>query len=302
MSKRKKRKNKKIIKAILTVIAMIMVFFLYQRLEPSQEANYDIPEGTAEFHFIDVGQGDATLIMVDGKSILIDTGDRGSEDRKKLTDYLAKMNVTELEYFVATHPDSDHIGSAAYVIENYNVKNVILSPKEHTSKTYENFIAAIEEREQINVINPQDMLGESIMVGELEMKILGPIGDPDKMDNNEASVVIMARWGKTKVLLTGDAEKESEEKLEQAYKNELDCDVLKVGHHGSSTSSQNSFIAYVKPEYAVISCGVDNDYGHPHKEALDVLNGIEAEIYRTDLQGSIVASTDGERVTFKTEK
>lgn len=298
MSKRRKRKIKRTIKTALAIICLIMAFFVYKCNNPSEE-NYEIPEGTAEFHFIDVGQGDATLIMIDGKSILIDTGDRASEDREKLTSYLEKMNVTELEYFVATHPDSDHIGSAAYVVENYTVKNIILSPKEHTSQTYEDLITAIEERPSINVINPQDMLGESINVGELELKILGPIGDVSKLDNNNASVVIMARWGNTKVLLTGDAEKEAEDELRIEYRDELDCDILKVGHHGSNSSSQNSFIKYVKPEYAIISCGEDNKYNHPHKETIDVLEYYETKIYRTDLQGSIVASTDGEVITFK---
>ena len=301
MSRRRRRKIKRTIKTTLAIICLIMAFFVY-KLNNTSNDNYEIPEGTAEFHFIDVGQGDATLIMIEGKSILIDTGDRASEDREKLTSYLEKMNVTELEYFVATHPDSDHIGSAAYVVENYNVKNVILSPKTHTSQTYEDLIAAIEERPSINVINPQDMLGESISVGELELKILGPIGDVSELDNNNASVVIMARWGKTKVLLTGDAEKESEDELRIAYRDELDCDILKVGHHGSSSSSQNSFIKYVKPEYAVISCGEGNKYNHPHKETIDVFEYYEAQIYRTDRQGSIVASTDGEVITVKTEK
>lgn len=301
MAKLGKRKTKRLVKSVLSIILIIIAFFVYRNYNPSQE-NYEIPEGTAEFHFIDIGQGDATLIMIDGKNILIDTGDRADEDRKKLTDYLEKMNVTELEYFVATHPDSDHIGSAAYVVENYDIKNVILSPKEHTSKTYENLITALEERPQINVINAQDMLGEKIMVDELELKILGPIGEFDSDDNNNPSVVIMARWGNTKVLLTGDAEKEAEERLRTKYGAELDCDILKVGHHGSSSSSKNAFIKVVKPEYAVISCGVDNKYGHPHAEALDVFEYYKTEVYRTDLQGSIIAKTDGETITFVTEK
>lgn len=296
-----RRTKRKALKAVLSIICLIIAFFVYKCNQPSNEV-YEIPEGTAEFHFIDIGQGDATLIMVDGKNILIDTGDRADEDREKLTNYLKKMNVTEIEYFVATHPDSDHIGSAAYVVENYDIKNVIMSPKAHTSKTYENFITALEERPQINVINAQEELGNCINVGELEMKILGPIGEFNSDDNNNPSVVIMARWGNTKVLLTGDAEKEAESRLSAEYSTALDCDILKVGHHGSSSSSQNSFMKYVKPEYAVISCGVDNKYEHPHKVTLDTLNYYKTKIYRTDLQGTIIASTDGENITFKTEK
>lgn len=305
MATKTKRKTKKqtqnLIKTVLSVILIILAFFIYKYTQGADEV-YDLPDGTAEFHFIDIGQGDATLILADDKTVLIDTGDRAEEDRAKLVKYLKDKNITTIDYFVATHPDADHIGSAAYVVENYDIKNVIMSPKTHTSKTYENFITALEERPQINVINAQDMLGENIMAGELELKILGPIGEYNKDDNNNPSVVIMARWGNTKVLLTGDAEKEAEERLRMEYYDKLDCDILKVGHHGSSSSSTNAFIKYVKPEYAVISCGVNNDYNHPHKEALDVLEYYKAQIYRTDLQGSIVAATDGETITFKTEK
>lgn len=301
MGRRKKKKIQRTLKTILTIVLLITAFFIYKCYGPSSndDSSYDIPEGSAEFHFIDIGQGDASLILIGEDAILIDTGDRGSEEREKLTDYLEKLNITKLKYFVATHPDSDHIGSAAYVVENYEIENVIMSPKAHTSATYENFISALEEREQINVINAQEKLGESIYVGELEMKILGPIGEYDSGDNNNPSVVIMARWGNTKVLFTGDAEKEAEARLVARYGEQLDCDVLKVGHHGSSSSSQNSFMKYVKPEYAIISCGVDNKYGHPHKETISTLNYYQAEIHRTDLEGSIVVSTNGEKITVK---
>lgn len=316
MATKTKRKTKKqtqnLIKTVLSVILIILAFFIYKYTQGADEV-YDLPDGTAEFHFIDIGQGDATLILADDKTVLIDTGDRAEEDRAKLVKYLKDKNITTIDYFVATHPDADHIGSAAYVVENYDIKNVILSPKTHTSKTYENFITALDERPQINVINAQEMLGKDVVdemeknmpeeeKSDLELKILGPIGEYNKDDNNNPSVVIMARWGNTKVLLTGDAEKEAEERLRMEYYDKLDCDILKVGHHGSSSSSTNAFIKYVKPEYAVISCGVNNDYNHPHKEALDVLEFYKAKIYRTDLQGSIVAATDGETITFKTEK
>ncbi len=299
--RRSKRKTHKFIKSVLTVILVVIAFFVYKCYGPEKES-YEIPEGSAEFHFIDIGQGDAELILVDDKAILIDTGDIGSDDREKLTDYLEKLNITQLEYFIATHPDADHIGSAAYVVENYDIKNVIMSPKTHTTKTYENFISALEQKEEINVINAQDMLGESIFVGELEMKILGPIGEYDAEDRNNPSVVIMARWGNTKVLLTGDAEKEAEDRLVAEYKAALDCDVLKVGHHGSHSSTQKSFLQYVKPEYAIISCGVDNKHEHPHKETLDALEEYKVELYRTDTQGSIVVTTDGEKIEIKAEK
>lgn len=260
--------------------------------------DYEIPEGTIEYHFIDVGQGDAILILVDEKAILIDTSESGERD--KLTAYLEKLEITELEYFVATHPDADHIGSAAYVVENYDIKNVIMSPKTHTTKTYENFILALEAKEEINVINSQDVLGDSIMVGELEMKILGPIGEFSKNDNNNPSVVIMARWGNTKVLLTGDAETDAEERIIERYGYSLQCDVLKVGHHGSNSSTwESGLLEYTKPSMAVISCGEGNKYGHPHAETMNALREAGVTVYRTDLEGTIILTSNGETITRK---
>ncbi|MBQ2809544.1 MAG: MBL fold metallo-hydrolase [Clostridia bacterium] len=316
--KAQKRLKRKIITTligiIIALIALAIAYFMGGSDEEKPPENYDIPEGSIEYHFIDIGQGDATLIMVDEKAILIDTGDRGSDDRKKLTDYLDKMNITELEYFIATHPDADHIGSAAYVVENYDIKNVILSPKEHTTQTYTSFIEAIEAKEQINVIvADQDEIGKKYNVGELEMTILGPLDTEDysSKDMNNPSVVIMARWGNTKVLLTGDAEKEAELKLVEKYGASLDCDVLKVGHHGSDSSTHsadpengiaNGFLHYVKPEIAIISCGTGNKYEHPHQVTLDELAKYNVEVHRTDHEGSIVLVSDGTNITLKEAK
>lgn len=280
-----------------------------------EEPNYEIPEGTVEFHFIDIDQGDSILILVNEKAILIDTGVSSQKD--ELDAYLAGLGITELEYFIATHPDADHIGGADHVVETYKINNIILSPKEHTTKTYERFITAIETKvdngeiaeENVRVAD-EGLIGQSIYVGELEMKILGPLEPEDynKTDNNNPSVVIMARWGNNKVLLTGDAEKEAEIKLVEAYGSQLDCDVLKVGHHGSHSSTHSAdpengitygFLHYVQPEMAIISCGVDNDYGHPHQETLDELAKYEVEVLRTDLLGSIVLVSDGETITQK---
>ena len=141
------------------------------------------------------------------------------------------------------------------------------------------------------------------MVGELELKLLGPIGTFSSSDNNNPSVVIMARWGNNKVLLTGDAETKAEERLIEEYASALKCDVLKVGHHGSHSSTwESGLLDYAKPTYATISCGVDNKYNHPHTEAIDELEEHNVTIYRTDINGSILVTTDGEKITITTEK
>ncbi len=302
MAKKRSRSRKstkaKVLSAVLALILLATSFVYYQFCYKPE--SYDIPDGIVEFHFIDVGQGDAELILVDDKAILIDTST--AKERDKLTAYLKKLNITELEYIVLTHPDEDHIGSADYVINNYKINNVILSPKEHTTATYERMIEAIEAKvesgEIKEVINPQDMLGESIMVGELELRMLGPIGEFSKSDMNNPSVVMMARWGNNKVLLTGDAETKAEERIIEEYGKELKCDVLKLGHHGSHSSTwESGLLDYAKPSIGIISCGVDNKYGHPHTEALEALEKYNVTVYRTDIDGTIVLTSDGTSIT-----
>jgi competence protein ComEC len=297
---RRKSKQTKIISAVLALIILAASFVYYQFCYKPEE--YDIPEGTIEYHFIDVGQGDAELILVDGKAILIDTST--AKERDKLVSYIDKLGIKEFEYIVLTHPDEDHIGSADHIINNYKINNVILSPKEHTTATYERMIEAIEAKAESGeikeVINPQDMLGESIMVGELELKMLGPIGEFNKTDMNNPSVVMMARWGNTKVLLTGDAETTAEERIIERFGNELKCDVLKLGHHGSHSSTwESGLLDYAKPSIGIISCGEGNKYGHPHTEALDALAEYNVTVYRTDIDGTIVLTSDGTTITKK---
>lgn len=326
----KRRMKKKLISFVLAIVIALIGAAIYMLTNkedtPPEEPVYEIPTGSVEYHFIDIGQGDAELILVDGKAILIDTG--VSAEKENLSKYLADHNVTELEYFIATHPDADHIGSAAYVVENYPIKNIIISPKTHTTKTYENFIAAIEAKPDINLYIAGDPssaekdwsfgadeinlpIDSKFNVGELEFTVLGPVdqGDYSKGDNNNPSVVLMARWGNTKVLLTGDAEKEAELKLVEKYGTALNCDVLKAGHHGSHSSTfqadpengiMNGFLHYTTPSMAIISCETGNDYGHPHKETIDYLTAENVEILRTDLLGSIVLVSDGTTITRKT--
>ena len=325
----KRKMKKKLISFALAILILIVGAVVYMLTnkedtpDDSENKTYDIPTGSVEFHFIDIGQGDAELILVDGKAILIDTG--VSAQKENLSKYLADHNVTELEYFVATHPDADHIGSAAYVVENYTIKNVIISPKVHTTKTYENFISAIEAKPDINLYvagdpNSKDDDGLEVNlpidskfnVGELEFTVLGPVdqGDYSKNDNNNPSVVLMARWGNTKVLLTGDAEKEAELKLVEKYGMDLNCDVLKTGHHGSHSSTFQAdpekgimygFLHYTTPSMAIISCETGNDYGHPHAETIDYLTSENVEILRTDELGSIVLVSDGNTITKKAQ-
>lgn len=321
MAKRmSKRKKQKLIKGVITAICIIVLAVMWL-LRPSTDngGSFEIPSGRAEVHFIDVGQGDSTLIMVGDECMLIDTGDKSAKE--ELTSYLDEQGIKEIDYFVITHFDSDHYGVATHVLNTYKVNNVLMPNQVKTGVTYETFIDTLEEKKnanELNVLNAHDMIGKTITLGAVEAKtdangvetqkasegmvftVLAPLSD-EYEDSNDYSVVMMARYGNKKVLLTGDAEKESEaEIVEQYNQNDLDCDILKVGHHGSKTSSSQRFLDKARPEIAVISCGEGNRYAHPHAEALERLRDIpEIVIYRTDENGSIAFVIENDIITKK---
>ena len=289
-TKRKKKTFEKVITLIVAAIILICGYFTVDKIVEDKTPVYEVPDGVAQFHFIDVGQGDAELILVGDKAVLIDTGDKSGKDA--LIKYLDEHNVKEIEYFIVTHPDLDHFASAAYVLDNYTVKNVIMSHKVKTLDTFETFIATLENHTEINVINAHENIGKCYYVDDLELKILAPLGeDYGSRDTNNYSVVVMARYGNKKVLLTGDAEEKSEEEMVEKYKaSDLKCDVLKVGHHGANNATTDAFLEKADPTIAVISCGVedgradgkDNKFGHPHSETMKKLSAKNITVYITE--------------------
>lgn len=254
-----------------------------------------VVDGEAVFHFIDVGQGDAVLICTADGNVLIDAGTGKSE--KDLKAYLDAQGIKTIDYAVFTHPHEDHIGGADMIMQNYKVKNVILPDKTHTSATYNKMMDAIDESGAKVIIAKPDA---TYSVGELKMTVLAPLKSSYSELNNY-SVVVRVDFGGASAMLTGDAEDLSEEEMisRYGYTGKLNCDLLKVGHHGSDSSSTQAFLDKVSPSVAVISCGEGNDYGHPHRLILDRLNKSNIPYYRTDLEGSIVFSTDGETFTKK---
>lgn len=252
--------------------------------------------GEVEYHFIDVGQGDATLIRTPEGDILIDAGENSAEE--DLKNYLDLCGVEVLYYAVFTHPDSDHIGGADMVLAEYEVLNVIKPEYEKDTKVYTRMMEAIEA-EGCTVYNA--LPGETYSLGEFDMFVFGPDPNNKKLDSNNSSIVIKATWGNTTAMLTGDAENPAEESILSTFSGaELGSMLLKMGHHGSRTSSTDAWLAAVKPTIAVISCGKDNSYGHPHAEALARITPYVGEnIYRTDELGSIVFVTDGEAFIYQ---
>lgn len=250
-------------------------------------------------HYIDVGQGDSTLLQTTAGSVLIDCGE--TEYGETVVEYLKSQGVEELEYFIITHPDSDHMGCAAYVLQNVSVKKFVINGKEKSAKFFTRALDAMEERGVEGVIAKP---GDVFEIGALRLDILGPhVDDINSMDSNESSLIIRAAYGKRVFLFTGDAEKKGEQLLlDNNSADLLKCDVFSAGHHGSRTSNSAVLLAAASPTYVIVSCGAGNSYGHPHEEALDAFAEIGAEVIRTDVSGTIIFVTDGESLTCSTLK
>ncbi len=246
--------------------------------------------GELEIHFLDVGQADSTLIICDGQTMLIDAAldDQGT----KIQNYLQKQGIDRLDYLVLTHPDADHIGSADVVMTKFEIGTIFMSNYEKETKTYKNLFKLIEEN-NIKYLSPA--VGNVYALGSASFQILAPNREYD--DPNDASIALMITHGENTFLFTGDAEKAAEEDM-LANGLSLDADLYHAGHHGSKTSSTEEFLDAVSPRYTVISCGVDNSYGLPDAEVLNNLRARYVKVFRTDEQGTIVATSDGEEITF----
>ncbi|WP_179632075.1 cell wall-binding repeat-containing protein [Clostridium peptidivorans] len=246
--------------------------------------------------FIDVGQADSILIQTpNGKNMLIDAGN--NDDGSKVVSYLKNMGITQLDIIAGTHPHEDHIGGLDTVINMFKVGKVYMPKVTSTTQTFQDVVTAINNK-GMTITTP--IPGESVDLDpDVNLEILAPNGDSYE-DLNNYSIVFKLTYGSKSFLFTGDAEDVSEkEMLNRGY--DLKADVLKVGHHGSNSSTTSEFLSAVSPKYAVISVGKGNTYGHPTQTTLDKLKNIGAAVYRTDELGTIVATCDGSNITFNTK-
>lgn len=246
--------------------------------------------GQLTAHYIDVGQGDCEFIeLPNNETMLIDAGDSGSGP--EITAYIKNLGYDTINYLVATHPHADHIGGMSYVIKNLNIVHMYMPEKSTNTKTFENLLQTILD---MNIKVEKAESGTVILNTEnLKIDILAPDSEQYKNLNNYSAVIKMD-YKNTSFLFMGDAEKEVEEKLPN---KEIQTDVLKVGHHGSDTSSTAAFLEKVSPKYAVISCGKNNRYGHPDSITLQNLESVGSVILRTDLDGTIIIRSDGVLLT-----
>lgn len=244
-------------------------------------------------HFFDVGQGDATFIETpDGAQVLIDGGPNNSVLHELAQ--VMPLRDRSIDVVIATHPDSDHIGGLIDVFERYVVDAIMLTENKSdstTAVTYERLVSA----EGAEILYARR--GQILTVGaSTTLEILWPETDPTAMESNESSIVLKLSYGDTSFMLTGDSPKRIEEYLVLAEGEHLMSTVLKVGHHGSRTSTSELFLAEVRPEYAVLSYGADNRYGHPHVEVTDALFNARVETLSTAEQGTVTFYSDGENV------
>lgn len=258
-------------------------------------------EGTAEVHFIDIGQGSAILIKGSEKNVLIDAGE--SQHAPTVINYLAENGVAHLDYMINTHPHFDHMGGMVQVMEAVTADVVIMTPLKEsaipTTTSYKNLLTYLEKNKD-TITTQQAVVGDSYYLGNgLELNILGPVDLYDGL--NDASIVSRLDFGETFFLFCGDIENKAQQDLVDAGVLSA-VNVIEAPHHGSSSSLNEAFFRAISPQVAVIQCALDNDYGHPHTETLALYEQLDITAYRNDTQGNVKIITDGTTLDISTSK
>ncbi|MCM1115178.1 MAG: MBL fold metallo-hydrolase [Clostridium sp.] len=277
----------------LVIIFVVLLAIVFARVGGNQPSVSDKKvSGNGNLlvvHYLDIGQGDCEFIeLPDNRCMLIDAATADYSD--KIVSTISDLGYSSIDYLVATHPHADHIGGMRMVIETFDIGEIYMPKAVSNTKTYENVLETIQSK-GLSIHTAK--AGKEIFSNDaLEIQLLAPVSE-NYSDTNNYSAVVKITYGANSFLFTGDAEKLAEDEMLTEYYDELDSDVLKAGHHGSRYSSSQEFLEAVTPEYAVISCGNDNSYGHPHKEALNRLSDAGCEVLRTDELGDITIACDG---------
>lgn len=285
---------------IKSFYVVIITVFLMLTLTACDSSTVNSPNSNenknVKIHYIDVGQGDSTLIQVRDKNILIDAGPRSSAE--DLVKYLKDINIQKLDYVIATHPHEDHIGGMVSIIKTFKIGEFYAPKKTATTKTFENMIKELQNKKlKIQVAKAGN---EISLNSNSKLEFLAP-NNSDYEEINDYSAVTKLTYEDNSFIFMGDAERLSEKEILQKGSN-VKAQVIKLGHHGSSTSSSKEFLDKVDPKYAIISCGKNNDYGHPHKETINELKNRNIKYFRTDTNGTIVLYSDGKNIEFKNNK
>jgi len=300
--RKKSTKELKIISTIV-VILLILTNLITGDKEPQKPSNTfeeqttsEIVEGELTLTMIDVGQADCFLLVQDGETALVDCGTRSTG--KDAVEYLKSIGITKLDYVFGTHPHDDHMGGMYDIITNFEVGEIMI-PKIEEGITSNWYIKLLEELSSgdYNIVNPN--VGDMYTLGDATIKIIGPISEP-KGNTNNYSIVMKVSFGEMDIIMTGDAETEVEEEILDSKEN-IDAEILKVGHHGSDTSSCEEFLDAISPDYALISTKIGNKYEHPIKSTMENLEKRDIEVYRTDENGTVTATITQDSVSFSCE-
>lgn len=303
-----RRKQSKFIKSIIGLIVAACIVggsYLGSEVFQNQEntvtaektVNNSIPleaDDQLQIYFFDVGQADSILLISDGETMLIDAGN--NEDGDMLVEKIKGLGITTLNYVIGTHPHEDHIGGLDDIIENFEIENVYMPKIQTNTKTFEDVLDALQTK-NLSVTSPE--VGSTFVVGKANCEVMqcGQGTAEEKNNLNLSSIVIRTTFGEQSFLFMGDSETENEEARTWPQTN-----VLKVAHHGSDTSSSESFLEQVKPQIAIISVGEGNSYGHPAQTILNKLSNVDCRVYRTDKMGTILLKSDGIENKITTEK
>lgn len=292
----KKAKNKLINIIFLLVLAIILIF-LYKNGFDFQEILVEQNSNELKLHYIDVGQGDAILVQFNNKNMLIDSGPKKSSE--KILKYLENLNIETIDVVIGSHPHEDHMGNMAAIVKKYSVAS-FFAPKVSVDQYFFENLAKELNNKNLKITPVYE--GSTINFdSEIDIDIYWPEQNETYDNLNNYSIVMTLRYGNNSFLFTGDIEKDCEKKIAADGSN-IYADVLKVAHHGSKTSSSKNFLDKVNGEYAIIQCGLDNSYGHPVESILSDLTERGYKIYRTDLDGNIIVTSNGNTINIITNQ
>ena len=292
--KRRKKKENKILRILLIIITIVYGLYLSEMdstlSTDKTQGVFNETSSNLVVKVLDVGQADSILIENNKEYMLIDAGN--NEDGEKLVKYFEQARITNFKYVIGTHPHEDHIGGLDDVINNFKIETIYMPDVITTTKT---FVDVLDAMDSNKITYKVPKIGDELMLGDALVKVLYVGSDGKELNNS--SIVLKLVFGKNCFIFTGDAEERVEDTI---IKSGLDisCDVLKVGHHGSRYSTTDEFLSKVNPKYAVISVGENNSYNHPEDIIIKRLKDNDIEIHRTDLEGTIVITTDGENINF----